>query len=305
MNKTTYKQDAKNFANLLQKTKLPNNAVVFGNFVLKGEKGVASKIQYNQGGVDLLQGEQQYTFELLTGKIELSMQLYQNRSKHYRLFCFTKFGKNTGLTFSVNLTTEKETENTIFLTQKIKFSEVYHGDQNLAKAHRQRKQFVMCEILKNLKIEVTENNDVILGIFDPISGILLDTTPEKFLNDFIVVALLKGHFQGNKGYFLEMLPKFDKINYELNHSDNEAENLPAKIISLKNARNIPLGLRYKVFKKDKNKCVVCGRNAVEDNVKLHIDHKIPYSLGGLTELSNLQVLCIDCNISKSNKFIDK
>jgi hypothetical protein len=219
MNKMTYKQDAKNFANLLQKTKLPNNAVVFGNFVLKGEKGVASKIQYNQGGVDLLQGEQQYTFELLTGKIELSMQLYQNRSKHYRLFCFTKFGKNTGLTFSVNLTTEKETENTIFLTQKIKFSEVYHGDQNLAKAHRQRKQFVMCEILKNLKIEVTENNDVILGIFDPISGILLDTTPEKFLNDFIVVALLKGHFQGNKGYFLEMLPKFDKINYELNHSD--------------------------------------------------------------------------------------
>jgi len=300
-----YEKDANVFAKLLKKTKLTNNAVSFGNFLLKGEKGVSSRIQYNEDDIDLLSGEHQYTFEILTGKVELSIQLYLNVSDHFRLFCYTRFGKNVGMTFSVNLTTEKESDNVIFLTQKIKFSEGYDGDAKLAKAHRQRKQFVMCEILRNLQMDVSENNDVILGVFDPQMGVLVDTTPEKFLNDFITVALLKGHFQGNKGYFLEILPKFDKINYELNHFDEEIEKLPEKVSALKKERNIPLGLRYKVLKKDKNKCVACGRNPKEDNVKLHIDHKIPYSLGGLTELSNLQVLCSDCNISKSNKFVDK
>ena len=79
--------------------------------------------------------------------------------------------------------------------------------------------------------------------------------------------------------------------------------LPEKINNAKGKRNIPLSFRYQVFKRDNSKCVACGRS-VSDGAILHVDHKIPYSLGGLTELSNLQTLCSECNISKSNRFID-
>ena len=60
-------------------------------------------------------------------------------------------------------------------------------------------------------------------------------------------------------------------------------------------------MRYKVLKRDGFKCVACGRTT-EDGIKLHIDHKLPFSLGGI---SDLQTLCNECNISKSNKYINK
>jgi len=53
--------------------------------------------------------------------------LYENVLNHYRLFCFTKINKKQGMTFSVNLTTEKESDSVIYLTQKIKFAEQYDG----------------------------------------------------------------------------------------------------------------------------------------------------------------------------------
>ncbi len=94
------------------------------------------------------------------------------------------------------------------------------------------------------------------------------------------------------------------MNYIFTGSDKEIESLPNKIVKNKSKRNIPLGMRYKVLRNDNFKCVACGRKT-DDGVKLHIDHKVPYSLEGLTELDNLQALCDQCNIGKSNKYIDK
>lgn len=59
-------------------------------------------------------------------------------------------------------------------------------------------------------------------------------------------------------------------------------------------------LRYEVLKRDGFKCRYCGRRA-EDGVQLEVDHIIPVSRGGKTEMSNLQTLCRDCNRGKSNK----
>ncbi len=302
MTKNNRHNDAEIFAEILRKTKLPNQ-ITIGKFILKGIKGVKDKIQYNQDNFERLQNEHQYTFPILDGDLQVSLQLYENTSDFYRLFCFTKINGKEGMTFSLNLTTEKESDNVIYLTQKIKFSEQYKGSEKLAQAHRRQKQIVFCEQLKKLGFDVTDNNDIILGIFDPIKKQLVNTSLEKFLNDFIVVSILKGHFQGNKGYQLEILPTYNKLDYIFTGNDDEIENLPLKVIENKTKRNIPLVMRYKVFKKDNFKCVACGRNA-NDGAKLHVDHKIPFSLGGLTELNNLQTLCSECNISKSNKYID-
>lgn len=296
-------RDAEIFAKLLRDKKLPNK-IIIGKFILQGKKGVKDKIQYNQANLDLLQNKHEYTFPILEGDLQVSLQLYENISNYYRLFCYTRINGKEGMTFSVNLTTEKESANVIYLTQKIKFAEQYTGSSQLAQAHRRQKQIVFCDLLRKLNFEITDNCNLILGIFDPTKKQLVNTSVVKFLNDFIVVSILKGHFQGNKGYQLEILPTYNKLDYIFTGKDDEIENLPLKIVENKSKRNIPLGLRYKVLKKDNFKCVACGNSAV-DGAKLHIDHKIPFSLGGLTELNNLQTLCIECNISKSNKHIDK
>jgi hypothetical protein len=68
-------------------------------------------------------------------------------------------------------------------------------------------------------------------------------------------------------------------------------------------RNIPLSTRIKVFERDNYTCRICGRNPTEDNVKLEVDHIIPFSQGGSNKLDNLQTLCFDCNRGKSDKIL--
>lgn len=75
----------------------------------------------------------------------------------------------------------------------------------------------------------------------------------------------------------------------------------SKIIKSKNNRNpISAPLRHECFKKNQYRCVECGAKA--NQTRLHVDHIIPISQGGLDELSNLQTLCSDCNHAKHNRF---
>lgn len=46
-------------------------------------------------------------------------------------------------------------------------------------------------------------------------------------------------------------------------------------------------------------CVKCGRQPPE--VKLHVDHVFPASRGGSSKFENLQFLCAECNLRKSDK----
>lgn len=67
-------------------------------------------------------------------------------------------------------------------------------------------------------------------------------------------------------------------------------------------RDIPLGLRYNVLKRDCFKCVLCGNSpALVPGVILHIDHIIPFSKGGKSDFSNLRTLCLQCNLGKGTK----
>lgn len=66
-------------------------------------------------------------------------------------------------------------------------------------------------------------------------------------------------------------------------------------------RDPSLRLRYKVLVSDSFKCRVCGRSpSSNSSVQLHVDHIVPWSVGGLTEFENLQTLCSICNLGKSN-----
>ncbi len=64
-------------------------------------------------------------------------------------------------------------------------------------------------------------------------------------------------------------------------------------------RSISEKLRLHVYKRDHYACVICGRSpANERGVILHVDHVVPFSLGGKTELDNLRTLCSKCNLGK-------
>ena len=64
-------------------------------------------------------------------------------------------------------------------------------------------------------------------------------------------------------------------------------------------------LRYTVLKKYGSTCMCCGAKR-SDGVRMHVDHIKPRSRYPELSLkfSNLQVLCEDCNVGKSNKHED-
>jgi len=64
-------------------------------------------------------------------------------------------------------------------------------------------------------------------------------------------------------------------------------------------REISASLRFDVFSKCNNKCVICGSDSTTS--LLEVDHIIPVSKGGSNDLSNLQILCQACNNGKSDK----
>lgn len=70
----------------------------------------------------------------------------------------------------------------------------------------------------------------------------------------------------------------------------------------KTSRNINLSFRYDILKRDNFRCVKCGASpALNPGTQLHIDHKLPWSKGGETQEENLQTLCSECNLGKSDK----
>ena len=84
-----------------------------------------------------------------------------------------------------------------------------------------------------------------------------------------------------------------------------SENLNDDIAKKINRRNpFKKETRYAILKRAGFKCQSCGAKPQRNNdVKLEIDHVIPFSLGGKDTFDNLQVLCEKCNASKGNKFI--
>ena len=68
-----------------------------------------------------------------------------------------------------------------------------------------------------------------------------------------------------------------------------------------NSRNISLSVRLKVLNRDNFRCVFCGKSPATDiGTKLHLDHIKPFSKGGKSIIENLQTLCEECNLGKSD-----
>lgn len=268
---------------------------------MKARQEKVPPLQYNRKRFELLKGTHDYVVSLNGSKIDLSAQLYQNVSYHYRLFAYVRSDVTSGMTFSVNFTTTKDAKGIIGLTQRIRFIEGRGKDPEEAGQIRQAKARIMADILARCGLEISDNLEVNLGTFCTRTKAFLDTTPENFISDFLAVAVLKGHIQGNKGYQLSCLPRFDdSFHWRWDSSEFVRKTLRPNRRGVAGSRAIPLGLRFQILERDKGRCLQCGRGSA-DGVCLHVDHVIPYSCGGLTVLNNLQTLCQECNLGKGNR----
>lgn len=64
-------------------------------------------------------------------------------------------------------------------------------------------------------------------------------------------------------------------------------------------RNVPLGVRFTVLKRDRYKCVLCGESPpTHITCNLHVDHIVALAQGGGNEITNLRTLCDSCNLGK-------
>ena len=118
------------------------------------------------------------------------------------------------------------------------------------------------------------------------------------LNDKGVSFYSPGTYENRFGTWRGALAEFvDWANSGvLPNATAEKEKAPS---ALRGSRNINWRLRAIVLMRDGARCQLCGAEA-RDGAKLHIDHIRPWSKGGETVLSNLRVLCAQCNIGKSD-----
>ena len=63
-------------------------------------------------------------------------------------------------------------------------------------------------------------------------------------------------------------------------------------------RKIPDAVRQRVYERDGHRCLCCNTRS-----DLSLDHIEPHSLGGSDEESNLQALCLPCNLAKRDRRI--
>ena len=246
---------------------------------LSGVRGIltTTTIKYQQD--NLLKRDHEYFFWLPEQEpLEVSVQFYKNKRSHWRLFAYTK----RGMLFSVNLTTATEDPSGIVVEQTLSIR-----SQSLESRQRVMNRDALLQCLKGMGYEIREGNRVYLGTFHGKTATFLDTSAVRFMRDFVALAVVKGHFMANKGYELPGLRE-DRATASTPLRGHEGR-----------SRQIPLSLRFRVLERDR-RCLLCGATP-EAGARLHIDHRIPFSLGGPTVEGNLQTLCADCNIGKGNR----
>ena len=195
---------------------------------VQGSSSILTKtrIKYNQDlTVNLLGRNLEFKFQLPGQQLELSLQLYWNDRKHWRLFCLT----NAGMLFSINLSLLREQNSILQLEQTIRIS-----TQSISSMERVERADKLCNAFWELGFQI-EGRKINLGMFDSREGKFQDTTSSAFLRDFTLASLVKGHYMGNKKYQLPGMPRFDNPAHETVRQ------------RVGTGRAVPPGLRYQVL----------------------------------------------------------
>ena len=156
----------------------------------------------------------------------------------------------------------------------------------------------------NLKYSDEELYQEIKRVWDKLGRVPLSTDFDK--NEFnIDIKAFTRRFGGWRKaleafvkYIYADRPEGEKL---IEHNTVLFEANKQKEIYHRTKREINKRLRYKVLMRDNKTCCICGRSqSSTPGLVLHVDHIKPWSKGGETVMENLQTLCQDCNLGKSD-----
>jgi hypothetical protein len=92
------------------------------------------------------------------------------------------------------------------------------------------------------------------------------------------------------------------VEYANGDSRVVLDNLLKQRVIPRGPRDPSQRLRFRVMLRDHFRCRSCGRSpATHPGIALHVDHIQPWTKDGLTTYENLQTLCSDCNLGKSDQ----
>lgn len=164
--------------------------------------------------------------------------------------------------------------------------------------------------LKKANIEVTEEkNATDLDLFSNLEHVWTSLGRQPVTRD-LVKPLSKyryGVYADRFGSWSKSLEAFVTfINEEESESLTKEvqEELELKVVKKRRtSRNISDRMRFHILSRDGFTCQSCGASPIKErDVKLHVDHKIPWSKGGETLEENLEAKCEKCNLGKGNAF---
>jgi len=108
--------------------------------------------------------------------------------------------------------------------------------------------------------------------------------------------------QGQNSYARALGWDFDGLRYGIDEVKRIRDSRGTTQFLRQQERNkMSTAQRARIINRDNSSCQMCGAK-VSDGVTLHVDHIVPVSRGGLTLDDNLQTLCQECNLGKSNRF---
>ena len=106
----------------------------------------------------------------------------------------------------------------------------------------------------------------------------------------------------------ENIPKLKTVSAKGNKNSGRKKQKRARVSRLDNddfyMSREWRSLRVRALEKYECKCMMCGRSPKEHSIVVHVDHIKPRSKHPELSLDfeNLQLLCEDCNLGKSNKY---
>lgn len=178
-----------------------------------------------------------------------------------------------------------------------------NGNYNATTLTRRFKSWFRCLELANLKMSRSPLNISNESLFEDIERVWILLGKQPSYQDMskysqYSIGTYEKRFNGWRGALNAFVDYINKSN-EIDNEQLSTNNISRT--ATKTNRNINLRLRFLVMKRDDFKCRICGRSpATTQGIELQVDHIIPWSKGGETTIDNLQTLCRDCNLGKSN-----
>lgn len=127
----------------------------------------------------------------------------------------------------------------------------------------------------------------------------IHTSRIKDLNDFALRAEENGFLKVGLDARANALGILARLyGYEVSYIISKAGK-PKQVMQA--TRHVPKRLRYDILKAANGRCALCGQSGAD--AELHVDHIKPVSKYPelVNDINNLQCLCADCNLGKSDR----